>query len=64
VCIAGSQLGPGIADANHWLFAFKKVVRESLVFHPGSVDKSVFSGSTVPLLATEFLFGHEVTWVL
>jgi hypothetical protein len=64
VCIAGGQLGPGIADSDHRLFAFKKVMGESLVFHPGPVDKSVFTGSAVPFLASEFLFGHELKWVL
>jgi hypothetical protein len=64
VGIAGGEFGPGIANADYRLFAFKKVVGEPLVFHPGSVDKSVFPGSSVPFLASEFLFGHEVTWVV
>jgi hypothetical protein len=62
--IAGGEFGPGVADADYRLFSIKKVVRESLVFHPGSVDDSVFSGAAVPFLTTEFLLGHRLERVV
>lgn len=61
--IAGCEFGPGVADADDWLFTIEKMMRESLVFHPGSVDDSVFAGASVPFLATEFFLGHRLKWV-
>jgi hypothetical protein len=58
MCIAWSELGPSIANTNYWLVSLEEVMGKSLVFHPGAIDESVFSGASVPLLAAKFLFGH------
>uniref|UniRef100_UPI004047CBA2 hypothetical protein n=1 Tax=Algoriphagus sp. TaxID=1872435 RepID=UPI004047CBA2 len=48
----------GVAYPDNWLFAGEKVVRKPLIFHPGTVDESIFAGSAVPFLAAEFFLGH------
>ncbi len=50
--VAGSEFGPGIADADDRP-SVEYVLRHALVFHPGSIDEAHFIGSPEPLLAAE-----------
>jgi len=58
--IAGSELGPGVADTDDRA-AVENVWREALVLHPAAVDESVFAVTGEPLGGAEcFIFsGHE-----
>jgi hypothetical protein len=49
--IAGSEFRPGITNANDG-FASKLVIRDALVFHPGTVNEAIFPFFPKPALAT------------
>src|SRR5690606_10007207 len=54
MCVARGQFGPGIAYTDHGL-AVKHIGRNSLVFHPSTVYKTVFTLPSKPVLASQFL---------
>jgi len=57
--VAGSEFRPRITNANDGS-SVKFVGRNSLVFHPGPVNKTIFSCFAEPVLASVFLFHVNV----
>ena len=59
VRVAGVQLAPGVADANHRA-AIKQIVRVALIFHPRAMRKAILVDLAEPLLAAAFEFAVVV----
>jgi hypothetical protein len=55
--LQGVKFRPRVADTDYWLIA-KFIVRNSLILHPGAIDKTIFACFAKPALTAEFLF-HE-----
>ncbi|MFT6302844.1 MAG: hypothetical protein ACJAY2_002029 [Pseudomonadales bacterium] len=53
VSVAGCQFRPGIAVTNDRP-SIKHVMRQTLIFHPASVGKTVFVLTTKPFCASQF----------
>jgi hypothetical protein len=56
--IAGCQLTPGITDTNDRLTP-EFLIWYALIFHPGSVNESVFPLSAKPALTPEICIFHN-----
>src|SRR5438094_10287378 len=58
VCVAGRELGPGVADADHRP-AVELVLRHAAVLDPAPVDEAVDVLAAEPLRAAALLLGHQ-----
>jgi hypothetical protein len=54
--VAGRQFRPSVADTND-RFPFEFFVGDTLFFHPGAVNKTVFAIAAEPVAAAEIFFG-------